>query len=192
MSKPQSEKSSKVNGLDVDALRGVIEEVKKDPAKGMVGFSVTSRWQGQTRSQATVESYRIGGEEVKRQFKINVDEPLELLGENTAPNPQELLMTALNACITVGYVAGAAVKGITLEKVEIETTGQLDLSASKATARRSSLKRSTKTTPPPPPPMSISRNRSGSMPSCEWSECGHDSGSARSRRAGYDGAEREP
>jgi uncharacterized OsmC-like protein len=127
MSKPQSEKSSKVNGLDVDALRGVIEEVKKDPAKGMVGFSVTSRWQGQTRSQATVESYRIGGQEVKRQFKINVDEPLELLGENTAPNPQELLMTALNACITVGYVAGAAVKGITLEKVEIETTGQLDL-----------------------------------------------------------------
>ena len=127
MSKPQSDKSNKVNGLDVDALRGVIEEVKKDPAKGMVGFSVTSRWQGQTRSQATVESYRIGGQEVKRQFKINVDEPLELLGENTAPNPQELLMTALNACITVGYVAGAAVKGITLEKLEIETTGQLDL-----------------------------------------------------------------
>jgi uncharacterized OsmC-like protein len=127
MSKPQSEKSNRVNGLDVDALRGVIEEVKKDPAKGMVAFSVTSRWQGQARSQATVESYRIGGQEVKRQFKVNVDEPLELLGENTAPNPQELLMTALNACITVGYVAGAAVKGITLEKVEIETTGQLDL-----------------------------------------------------------------
>ena len=38
----------------------------------------------------------------------------ELLGQNSAPNPQELLMTALNACITVGYVAGAAVKGVTL------------------------------------------------------------------------------
>ena len=36
-------------------------------------------------------------------------------------------MTALNACITVGYVAGAAVKGIILEKVEIETAGELDL-----------------------------------------------------------------
>jgi uncharacterized OsmC-like protein len=36
-------------------------------------------------------------------------------------------MTALNACITVGYVAGAAVRGITLEKVEIETEGALDL-----------------------------------------------------------------
>jgi hypothetical protein len=36
-------------------------------------------------------------------------------------------MAALNACITVGYVAGAAVNGITLSKLEIETTGQLDL-----------------------------------------------------------------
>jgi uncharacterized OsmC-like protein len=116
-----------VNGVDVDALRGVIDEVKKDPAKGIVGFRVTSKWQGQTRSEASVESYRIGGQEVKRQFKISIDEPLELLGENTAPNPQELLMTALNACITVGYVAGAAIKGITLEKVEIETSGELDL-----------------------------------------------------------------
>ena len=36
-------------------------------------------------------------------------------------------MTALNACIMVGYVAGASVKGIALEKVEIETAGELDL-----------------------------------------------------------------
>ena len=36
-------------------------------------------------------------------------------------------MTALNACIMVGYVAGAAVKGIVLERVEIETGGELDL-----------------------------------------------------------------
>jgi len=29
--------------------------------------------------------------------------------------------------MTVGYVAGAALNGITLERLEIETTGQLDL-----------------------------------------------------------------
>jgi uncharacterized OsmC-like protein len=127
MSVAQAKQGKRVNGLDVEALHSVIEEVKKDPAKGIVGFRVTSKWQGQTRSEASVESFRIGGQEVKRQFKINIDEPVELLGENTAPNPQELLMTALNACITVGYVAGAAVKGITLEKVEIETSGELDL-----------------------------------------------------------------
>ncbi len=36
-------------------------------------------------------------------------------------------MAALNACITVGYAACAASKGIRLDKLEIETEGALDL-----------------------------------------------------------------
>jgi uncharacterized OsmC-like protein len=116
-----------VNGLDVDALHQVIEEVKNEPAKGIVEFRVKTAWQGQARSETSVERYKLGGKEIKRRFRINADEPLELLGQNTSANPQELLMAALNACITVGYVAGAAVNGITLSKLEIETTGQLDL-----------------------------------------------------------------
>jgi uncharacterized OsmC-like protein len=116
-----------VNGIDVDALKDVVEQVKNDPAKGLVEFRVKSQWKGRTRSETSIDSYKIGGKEVERRFKMTVDEPLELLGENTAPNPQEYLMTALNACIMVGYVAGAAVNGITLSKVEIETSGQLDL-----------------------------------------------------------------
>ncbi len=120
-------KTGMVNGIDTDALKQVVSDVVQDPSKGIVRFQVKSAWQGQTRSRATVESYHLGGQEIKRHFTIDVDEPFELLGENTAPNPQEMLMTALNACIMVGYVAGAAMKGIRLDKVEIETTGQLDL-----------------------------------------------------------------
>jgi uncharacterized OsmC-like protein len=127
MSALEAKKIGTVNGLDVDALHEVIEQVKKDPAKGIVEFKVKTGWKGQTRSETSVESYKLGGSEIKRRFTVKADEPIELLGENTAPNPQELLMAALNACITVGYVAGAAVNGITLSKLEIETTGQLDL-----------------------------------------------------------------
>ena len=36
-------------------------------------------------------------------------------------------MSALNACMTVGYVAQCAVRGITLESLEIETDGEIDL-----------------------------------------------------------------
>lgn len=36
-------------------------------------------------------------------------------------------MSAMNACMLVGYVVGAAVRGITLTKLEIETEGALDL-----------------------------------------------------------------
>jgi len=120
-------KIATVNGLDVDALRQVVDEVKKDPAKGIVEFKVKTGWKGGSRSETTVEGYKLGGEKIKRRFTISADEPFELLGQNTSANPQELLMTALNACITVGYVAAAAVNGITLTRLEIETSGQLDL-----------------------------------------------------------------
>ena len=36
-------------------------------------------------------------------------------------------MAALNACMMVGYAAQCAVRGITLEKLEIETSGKIDL-----------------------------------------------------------------
>ena len=127
MSALEARKIGTVNGLDVDALHGVIEEVKNDPSIGVVEFKVKTGWKGQTRSETAVESYRLAGNEIKRRFTINADEPIELLGENTSANPQELLMAALNACITVGYVAGAAVNGIALSRLEIETTGRLDL-----------------------------------------------------------------
>ena len=115
---------NRINGLDVDALMQVVDTVSQDPSQGMVRFRVTSGWKGQTRSEATVESYTLGGQEIDRRFTMAIDEPLELLGENTAPNPQEMLMAAFNACIMVGYVAGASVKGITLDKVENRDDGR--------------------------------------------------------------------
>jgi uncharacterized OsmC-like protein len=118
---------SRVNGLDLAALGEVVESIGEDRSKALVSFDVTTRWQGQTRSESTVEGYTIGGERVQRSHTIVADEPNELLGADGAPNPQELLMAAVNACMTVGYVAGAALKGITLDRLEIRTKGTLDL-----------------------------------------------------------------
>ena len=120
-------KNALVNGLDLAALGETVEAVEADPSKGKVAFNVTSRWMGQTRSESTVDGYTIGGERIGRSHKIVADEPCELLGSDSAPNPQELLMAAVNACMLVGYVAGASLKGIKLESVEIRTRGQLDL-----------------------------------------------------------------
>jgi uncharacterized OsmC-like protein len=125
---PEAQASSeRLNGIDVAALRGVMRDIEADPAKGIVEFRVRSRWRGQTRSETLVDGYTIGGQHVERRFPVGADEPFELLGENTAPNPQELLMSALNACVMVGYVVGAATRGIELERLELETHGQLDL-----------------------------------------------------------------
>ena len=40
MSALEAKKIGTVNGLDVDALHDVIDEVKKDPSKGIVEFKV--------------------------------------------------------------------------------------------------------------------------------------------------------
>ena len=118
---------SRVNGLDLNALGEVVEAIQEDAGKAKVSFDVTTRWQGQTRSETIVDGFTIAGERVARSHRIVADEPHELLGSDGAANPQELLMAAVNACMTVGYVAGAAVKGITLDKLEIRTNGTLDL-----------------------------------------------------------------
>ena len=118
---------NRVNGLDLNALGEVVEAIGQDPAQAKVAFDVTTRWTGQTRSESIVDGFTLGGERIARSHKIVADEPCELLGADSAPNPQEMLMTAFNACVMVGYVAGAAVKGIRLERLEIETRGQLDL-----------------------------------------------------------------
>jgi len=119
--------SPHVNGIDLAAVSETIEAIQEDPGKAQAIFEVTTRWAGQTRSESVVEAFTLGGERHERQHRILADEPCELLGTDSAPNPQELLMAAFNACIMVGYVANAALRGIRLDSVEIRTRGTLDL-----------------------------------------------------------------
>lgn len=116
-----------VNGINVDDLHALIDGVKRNAAKGKTNWRVTTSWQGQARSRAQVEGFEIGGERVARRFSIDIDEPCELGGTNQFANPQEHLIAALNACMTVGYVAQCAMRGIILESLEIQTDGEIDL-----------------------------------------------------------------
>ena len=120
-------KATVVNGMNLDDLFTLIDGVKQNPAKGKTDWRVTTTWQGQARTRAQVESFHIGGERVPRCFSIDIDEPYELGGSNQFANPQEHLLAALNACMMVGYVAQCAVRGIKLDKLEIETHGEIDL-----------------------------------------------------------------
>ena len=116
-----------INGINVNDLFALIEGVKREPAKGKTSWHVTTTWQGQAGSRSEIQSYEIGGERVPRRFSIDIDEPRELGGSNSFANPQDHLIAALNACMTVGYVAQCAVRGITLESLAIETDGEIDL-----------------------------------------------------------------
>ncbi len=127
LTKTETAKPKVINGINVDDLTALIQGVKDDAAKAKTHWRVRSAWQGQTRSRAYVDGFTIGGRQVTRHFSFDIDEPSELGGSNRFANPQEHLLAALNACMTVGYVAQCAVRGITLEKLEIDTQGDIDL-----------------------------------------------------------------
>jgi len=120
-------KSDRINGVNVTTLHKLVESVKQNPANGLTRWGVTTRWAGGAVSETQVSSCQVAGRQIKKDFKIRIDEPLELAGTNTAPNPQEYLLAAFNACMMVGYVALSALHGIELESCQIESSGDIDL-----------------------------------------------------------------
>ena len=118
---------SNLNGIDVIALQNFAQGVAEDATKRHASFNVRTEWKGQTRSVAKVSHYSLAGDTYSRDFEIASDEPEQLLGQNTAPNPLELLLAALNACMAVGYAANAAMMGIKIHSLEVETDTTLDL-----------------------------------------------------------------
>ena len=116
-----------VNGIDVDALHGLVETIKQDATQAATSWKVATQWRGGTRSDTHVNEYSIGGKRVAKDFTIRVDEPLEIGGTNQYANPQEYLLASLNACMIVGYTALCAAEGIVLSSLRIESEGEIDL-----------------------------------------------------------------
>jgi len=60
-----------------------------------------------------------------REFKVIVDEPLELKGTNTAPNPVELLLTALGGCVALTYHGYAKRFEVDIEYLIVSLEGDM-------------------------------------------------------------------
>lgn len=117
----------RLNGVNMPRLYELVEEVKRDPKNGLTRWNASTRWTGGATSEARISGCEIGGKRCPKDFHIKIDEPFELAGTNTQPNPQEYLLSALNACMMVGYVALASLHGIELDYVEIDSHGEIDL-----------------------------------------------------------------
>jgi uncharacterized OsmC-like protein len=116
-----------INGIDAEALDRTVDSVRRNPARGEAAFLVTTEWKGRMRSESVVSTSTREGGVIPRSFTVACDEPDEMLGDDSAPNPQELLISAVNSCLVVGYVMEATRRGIALSGCRIETSGELDL-----------------------------------------------------------------
>jgi uncharacterized OsmC-like protein len=116
-----------VNGFDVATIQEVAQVLIEDPSKALVEFRVRSSWLDGAAAEHRVESFELGGASIPRKFTFRSDEPREFLGSDSAPNPQEYLFAALNACMLYTYAIKAAVMGITALRIAVDTRGKLDL-----------------------------------------------------------------
>jgi len=118
-----------VNGIDVDALGGTLDAIRKDPDLGVSQFRATNRWLGGNHNRTTVTSF-YGAKQViahTQPFTMDADEPPILAGNDLAANPVEHLLHALASCVTTSMVAHAALRGIPINSVESVVEGDIDL-----------------------------------------------------------------
>lgn len=89
-------------------------------------YDLVTTWRGGMASRTCCQSFATGkGQQVLQNHIIDSDEPVALGGSGDAPNPQELMLAAFNACMTAAFVQEAMGEDITLSQLEIQTSGQL-------------------------------------------------------------------
>lgn len=121
---------SQLNGVDVDRLVATIGAIKEDPGLARFRFRARTAWDGGGHSRTTIQDfYGAGAEDASRSrpFILEGDEPPVLLGGNRAPNAVETVLHALASCLAVGFVYNAAAQGISVESLEFDLEGEIDL-----------------------------------------------------------------
>jgi uncharacterized OsmC-like protein len=104
------------NGVDVDKLEEMINSMRADPVMAQVKFQAETKWINCAYSKTEI-----------RNFTLEGDEPISLLGSNRVPNPVETILAALGSCLSIGFAYNAAARGINLESLDISLEGNLDL-----------------------------------------------------------------
>ncbi|MFD0371153.1 OsmC family protein [Streptomyces sp. NPDC127114] len=121
---------SLINDIDVQALKETTTAVEADPRLGEATFSVNGAWQGGCRLTAQTGALTTGGERDETRvakYTISSDEPVALLGTDTAVSPAEYLLQALAGCYTVTLAALAAAQGIELKGFRLALEADIDL-----------------------------------------------------------------
>lgn len=105
------------NGLDRAQLQQVVAALQSDRTKTQTAWRTRVQWQTGFQNQFQARTHA----------PVQVDEPAGLLGTDSGPNPAELLLGALGSCLSIGYALNATARGITIEAMNLELEGDIDL-----------------------------------------------------------------
>jgi len=116
-----------LNGINLEGLNQYISVIKENKEEAKSSYGITAEWLIGTKTKVFTHNQKVGSSEITKDFKFSIDEPQELLGDNTNPTPQDYLLGGLAGCMMVGFVVGASNQGIKLNQVSLHITGSLDL-----------------------------------------------------------------
>lgn len=108
---------ARINSVDIGAVAGLATKIQESPEVASTTWRASVTWDQGFRSTASIREFA----------PIGSDEPSALGGSDTAPNPVEQLLAALGNCLAVGYAANATAAGITINSLQVELEGDLDL-----------------------------------------------------------------
>ena len=118
-----------LNGVNVDGLVQIIEDIKTDSSIAKFNFRAKNQWIDGGENKTTVSDFYGAGKTHVRSkpFVFTKGEPPVLLGTDQGANPVEYALTALAGCVTTTLVYYAAAKGVKLNKVDSTLEGDIDL-----------------------------------------------------------------
>ena len=117
------------NGLNLEQMTGTIEAIQQTPSLAEFEFRASNQWITGARSRTSIQDFYAGGKENterKEALYVDADQPAFFYGQNTAPNPVEVLLHALDSCLAFTLVSHASVQGIHLDEVETSSEGDMD------------------------------------------------------------------
>ena len=123
----QLEDEQLVNGICLQFANMIRDEVKAAPDIAVGRWRIESEWTGQTSSVAQIKDSNLGGDDLVRNFSIEMDQPHELCGGNAHASPQEHLIAALAGCFIANFSAVAALRGIALSTLKVSISGTCDM-----------------------------------------------------------------
>jgi uncharacterized OsmC-like protein len=125
-----AQRSTHMNGLDVQAAFDTIDAIKADSSLAKFQFRARNTWIDGGINRSTIrEFYGAGREDHSREsdFVFMNGEPPVLLGNNEGANPVEFLLHALAGCVTTTLITHATARGITIYELSTELEGDLDV-----------------------------------------------------------------
>ncbi|MEM9003455.1 MAG: OsmC family protein [Cyanobacteria bacterium P01_F01_bin.86] len=116
-----------LDDFGADELDELSNALASNPAKPQLPCQVFTSWVDGPRSVSHLRPQDPVAAKSNDDFFLVIDESHEVGGTNLGPSPQEVVLAALNTFVVNTFAEGCQTHGIRLEKVEVTSSGKLDL-----------------------------------------------------------------